>query len=528
VLTIGTVPSVGIGGWSVRTAVATAVAVVGGAILPFDARRDVASRLALGFLGVAALSAVVSPAPLASLLGPHGWFTGVVPVFVIVGLWTVGRHAPSEARRSFATGLILGGALNGVAALFQALQILPLTIPDSFQFGRSSGLMTNPVHLAALLAGCLALTCRRYVEDTSWMLGVAIVSIVMGLNLAGGRAGLASAVAGGALALRSGTLRNLLAVLSCAFLGVALSFAVANPDSLGSARVTTVSASGRPGAWHAGVEGALDRPILGWGPGRFEAVSTPRRSLASRRAEIAPFVDAHNWPIEYVATTGFLGLAILLAWLISAGAKATGGLALFALVVAANGLVEPSFVGVAGGAAFAFGASTLESGLPRAPVGVRRAAWIASGVAVMVALVFLYSEVERAHTDSSPAGLRAFRRATAVMPASPELLEEGAQAEFQAGHHDEAERLMRRAIRLEPGLAANRLALATVLLAAGDVQGAGSAYEEALMLDPWSVPAMRGIASTLGRDDPELARRTCARLAMVKPKAACGPSAGGR
>jgi len=63
-------------------------------------------------------------------------------------------------------------------------------------------------------------------------------------------------------------------------------------------------------AWEA----FLDRPVLGWGPGNFEAAATPHRSLELMRifGPLLYYTNAHDLFIEAFVTTGaFGGLALL-------------------------------------------------------------------------------------------------------------------------------------------------------------------------------------------------------------------------
>ena len=71
------------------------------------------------------------------------------------------------------------------------------------------------------------------------------------------------------------------------------------------------SIQSRLSAWEAGVKGFLDRPLLGWGFGNYEAVFG--RFASGYAATTEPHDKAHSKLIEVVATTGVLGLAQYLA-----------------------------------------------------------------------------------------------------------------------------------------------------------------------------------------------------------------------
>jgi len=72
-------------------------------------------------------------------------------------------------------------------------------------------------------------------------------------------------------------------------------------------------------AWEA----FLDRPVLGWGPGSFEAAATPHRSLELMRifGPLLYYTNAHDLFIEAFVTTGALGGLALLAIFVAFAAK---------------------------------------------------------------------------------------------------------------------------------------------------------------------------------------------------------------
>lgn len=518
VLLLGYVPGAGLAGWSVRAAAMLPFAGAGIVFLTTSGNEDWATRLALAFLGVSALSATLSPAPLASWVGPRGWFTGVAAVGSTTALWALGRTVGSTGRERVAGAVVLGACLNTVAGLFQSLGVLPLHIPDSTHWGRPMALMGNPVYFGALSAAGLALAARRFVDHRNWILGLAVTTLAFGVNLSGGRAAILTGAVGSCLAMRGAPRKWLLVTCACIAAGFASGALLAAPEQSGTARLSDASASGRPVAWRAGVTAAIERPLLGWGPGRFEAEATRRRSLEDRPVEFAPFVDAHSWPIEYAATTGLIGLGLLVAWLAAVAARARGGLAIFALTILANGLLQPASVGLTPLAALAAGLATKGYVLRRS----RRVPLLAGTVAgLMAAGLLLSTELSWGQVRPSPAGLEAFDRARATFPDTAELLGEGATAHLQSGRGDEAEKLARMASELDPTLASHALRLAMVLEADGDIVSARAEYERALELDPWSASALRGVGRTTAGIDSARGKAACARLLRLLPKTQC-------
>ena len=103
----------------------------------------------------------------------------------------------------------------------------------------------------------------------------------------------------------------------------------------------------------------MRHPLLGTGPGQFRAATSRLRTVAIARAETPDrlYVDAHNLVVEFATTTGLLGLAALLAWLLLASRRASGPLLGFALAVLAAHLLEPQSVRTTPMALLALGAA---------------------------------------------------------------------------------------------------------------------------------------------------------------------------
>ena len=139
--------------------------------------------------------------------------------------------------------------------------------------------------------------------------------------------------------------------------------------------------------WRAAIEAIGDRPLLGYGPGRTQAATSPRRSLALARYEGPDvlFADAHNFIVELLTTTGILGFAAFLAWLVLAGRRARGPLAGFAVVGAVAMLVEPLNVGLTPLVLLALGAAGADAAEPALTDG----SWFRSRLAVGISVVTL-------------------------------------------------------------------------------------------------------------------------------------------
>jgi hypothetical protein len=111
-------------------------------------------------------------------------------------------------------------------------------------------------------------------------------------------------------------------------------------------------------AWRQGLRAFTHHFLLGAGPGQFRSVTTALFPLSfMRAAPTTVFTDAHDIFVEYLVTTGLLGILALLAWLLVTLYRARGPLVLAALVLLAIELAEPLNVAVTPVAFCALGAA---------------------------------------------------------------------------------------------------------------------------------------------------------------------------
>lgn len=88
---------------------------------------------------------------------------------------------------------------------------------------------------------------------------------------------------------------------------------------------------------------------------------------------------------------------------------------------------------------------------------------------------------------------RIYQKVTELEPDYAEGWARAAGSAFAAGKMDEAETLLRRALRIEPRHYAAWAGLGAVLEAEGDLAGARDAYREALFYNPFQDGAKRGL-----------------------------------
>jgi hypothetical protein len=397
------------------------------------------------------------------------------------------------------------------------------------------GLMGNPVFLGALSAGAIAVVARRVGRSGPWLRWIAVVGLLAGAaQLSGSRSAVGLAAVAVLAALRGAGPRRGAALVAAVAVAFLLAPAWAGGSTVtGSSRTlgtdSTAQFGTRIGFWRIGAEATIERPILGWGPGRFEAATGPRYTAAISEGGVNVFKDAHNWVVEYGVTTGLVGLALLLAWLALAGRAAKGPLAGFAVVAGVFMLVEPLSVALAPLALLALGVASdpvPERVPPTRAWRVATALGLAAGFAA--AGVFLAGEafLRQGQLDTSPASIQ---RASRLLPPWADVSRLGARTESFAGLHDEVHRrralaLAAQATRREPSDAWAWAYLGRLELLWGNEADATRAIDQSLRANPWVADGLVSSAA-LGRRTGDQVRvaRACDRLRVLgTTPAVCG------
>ena len=492
--------------------------------------------LATCLLGVAGVSTALSDNPALSLVGAANWGTGLLFVVTLTGAWALGAFASDRRRRQIVVAIIAAAVANAAVAWLQARGVAPEGMTDLRRgvAGRAGGLTGNPVHLGALAAGALWLLGRRVGrERRSWWWLPAVVVVAGAAQLSGGRAAVALAAMAVLACLPGAGVRRGVALVGAVLVGVALAPVGAEGAVLGSARAVgeapadaAASASRtdtRFAVWRISGGAVLERPLVGWGPGRFEAATSARYDATSAQ-EGATFKDAHNWVVEYGVTVGLVGLGLLLAWLATAGWAARGPLVGFALVVGASSLVQPLSLAVTPVALLALGAAGREMGHGRDRALGRRwgaAAGVTFGVGVAAAVVLLVGQLslKQGEVRESP---RLVQRASALSPPWPEVAAVAAGVEASFGlegnqrHRGTTLELARRATRRDPADPAPWAELGLIELAWGSEGGAADAFRRSLDRNPWGVEALQGSATLARRlGDQAYLAESCRRLMVL-------------
>jgi O-antigen ligase len=507
-------------------------------------RRDRPAIAAAVFLGLAALSTGLADEPMMSLFGEYFTMNGLLFVALLLCLWALGRTARGRVR-FVESALLAGAVVNAAVAWLQASTDLGVEGLALFE-GRSGGLTGNPVFLAGLCSAGLWLALARERSSNRPFVYLLLAGFLAGaVELSGSRTALVVMLAIVAWFAVAHSRRRDWARAGFVVLAFVVGFAVSQvpnlSESSGAERVSADASSGlapRIRLWQAALEGVVDRPLLGYGPGRSVAATTAHRSLTTARYE-GPDVlysDAHNFLVEELATTGVLGFAAFLGWLVLAGRRARGALAGFAVIGAITMLFEPQSLALTPLVLLAFGAA----GADRDERALTEGSWLQSRLAVGVSIALIVvgagfgitlirgdAHYRHAVLQSSFDELNAAER---LFPPWPQLA--GIRAQFL---NDRAttgggRTVGRRAITAERGAISRDsddphwwYALGALEEQWGSANRSASAYREALRRNPWSQSARLGLFRlALRRDDRAAAARLRTKMCEVGP-AYCPP-----
>lgn len=499
--------------WAPKMAIVAVLAAVG---LPLILSRpppglERATWAARAFVACAALSTALSPNPDLALVGLWNQGTGFVFVLACVGAWAIGLRL-SRADVALAGGALVAAVIVNVLVVAAEMRFDLTAIGLSRVLGRASGLLQSPVFLGPFVAGGLALLVGPIRQRRPWAVVLA-PACGLALGLSGGRGAALGAVLVAGWAVWRHGFRTAGALVVLVSLGLAASPVFdrvpvrPKQDVIGTpiqseSTEATVSEGRRPltprlATWLSVRHSVADRPLLGAGPGQFRAATIEYRpESVALDTPGRYFTDAHNFVVEHAATTGLLGLAALLAWVVGAVLPARGALGVFAAVVGFAHLFQPQNVGTTPLALLALGAASTHSFSTAGtnPVAFRTAAALGA-VGVGAAGMALYSAalLVDANLDLN---LRKAERADIALRAWPQpQARQGLihQSQWVAGDQSAAERARSayaEAARREPDDPQRWVLLAEVAVSHGEVGLARTALRRAFELDPYSPRAL--------------------------------------
>lgn len=508
-LTTAYFPFVLIPSYSPRLAYVGLLAPVGAVFIGRLAKgRDHSAIAALALASIAVASALVSATPLPSLLGVLGREQSALIIVFVVLAWAAARGLSTAGVAALGTVLTWVVILNMVLGILQVLfQIdrAPLELYD----GRATGLLSGHVYFGAIMIGGIGLViARRRPRRLSPSDLFLVAGFGAAANLSGSRASVALGVVVIVALLWSHRWRAISSGLSAYVVGVVA--AVALSDAVGSAataqdRAIEAGSAGRLQAWRYGLSAIGDRPLLGWGPGRFRAAvqgrfdaDFTRDHASSELSQI--WYDGHNVFVNTWVTLGSLGLLALIAFIWTCARHARGPLALFASLVAMSWLLQPAGLVTVPLVMLCLGASMSKSqavgtavARPAGPVG-ERSARLALLVGILVAVAVLFPDV-MLKSASERRSLSAVEAAESLLPWDPVAAEAVASGHLSWAPPpdglESAARWYREATHREPDRPYYWNRLAELQLALGDDDGAASSVSRALELQPWNVRAVQ-------------------------------------
>jgi O-antigen ligase len=520
------------------------------ALVRLARRRDRAAIAGCALAGWILVAAFFSGAPRLALGGVFGRESSALIAIGALALWALGRELSEPGRQLLAPVLLAALAMSALVGFFQILLSIDTGV-FARTADRASGLTTNPVYFGSLMGGAavLAATRWRLRQRPALMLGLVGV-FAFAVNLSGSRVALGATVlvlayvtarAGWRLGWRLPVTYLVGTLVSVGFVA-----AVGDGGEGATGRVASGGTSGRLDAWRYGWSAFGERPVFGWGLGRFRAAIQEHMSAAFVRDHApndrVPIIfDAHNIVVELTVTLGIVGLALagVFAW--HAGRRASGALGAFVVVVAVTWLLQPAALSTLPVAMIALGASwrpaadvqhgelmspVTEAAAPATAPSTSRISAIALAVGVVVALWLAVADLRlNAALDAREASR--IDAAAAWFPPDPVISDIVAQAWFVEEEFDQTLRpnvleWSNRTTDVEADRAYWWARLAGRQLAFGDLDGAKASLDEALDRQPWNSLSWALMELYASRaDDPALEAQAHAKLCELGAESDC-------
>ena len=424
--------------WAIAAVLLFALLTYGRGIVPRTRLHGAVAALA----GTSVIAALLAAEPYIALFGEQDRYLGLTylgdMLLLYLAIAVAARAAKDIVPLLGAIGL--AGIVAGGYALMQALGADPFTWavdPRSRPFATFG----NPDQFGHFIAvafgvavGALIAATRPRARAIAGAGALAALGVAALVATRGSLVGIAGAVAG-AVAVRRPTGR---AVLAGGAAAVALA-ALLLLTPLGQRAVATLQGVGlgdRITFYAIAARATLARPLFGYGPDNFRAAFVTHRTAESLAIlSSGPETSAHDWLLDASATTGLVGLAVLLV-VVGLGTVELVGLARtrpeagMPLLVGwsahwANALVDVGSVGVGWFPWLALGVAAALRGthdesrsrrLPRwvpAAIAVVAIAGIATGTRAFVANRESWAAAEAAHFGDSGAAVALADRAAA-------------------------------------------------------------------------------------------------------------------
>jgi O-Antigen ligase len=515
------------GGWTLRMAALLAGLPLGVVLLVRLAwNRDKAALAAVAFVVWAFVAALASGAPWRSIVGQVDGNTESVVIFLgVFGFWALARRMSSRGRAL--VGPVLVGAL-ALSALVGVLQIVLdiRTGPLAQVGGRAGGLEGNAVLFSATLCGAAAWCSSVNISAASIRSRrvslACLVFFALAIGLSGSRVSVASILLVSVVVCLRARKLSSLRVPAAALLGLATSWFVQLWTRVGDtvSRFSSGSGGDRKGLWRAGFSAIVERPVLGWGPGRIrpaiQSHFTPefvRLFQTDDRAEA--WNDIHNIVIEMLIAVGIVGVVLLTVFVVLAFRRVDFGMGLAAVAISINWLLQPAGISSLGVAAIFLGASSLVVAAPSSPIPRWPRALTASAVAVgfiaAMALVVADVHLRRAVQSGDQAAVRSAAGWFGDDPLVLDIFVMDSYGSATASGRAERTKVALREIAAEPDVPHWWNELAMTQWDSGDLDGMRASLDKALSLQPNHVRSwvqMTAYAKRVGDKDLEATART--------------------
>lgn len=481
-------------------------------------RRRLAIYGAAGFLLVGLVAALTSEAPNIGLLGLYDWGTGWLMWLGCAGAFAIGCRLRGPDGRWLFGGLLAGALANAALALYQTLAVPANSTFGPYQGNQADGFLGNPIFLESLLLGVIALVSVRAAKSDvrsraflAWSASLGFMAVALEFSNERAAVGLL-AIMFVALVLVYRAKGLLVAVPTA--VGYLIGYLGAG-RSLGArvaAGTQSVGFHQRLDLWKLALTAIVHRPLIGFGPGELEAAINPRMGLSFARL-LQPgkvFTDSHDIVVEVAVTTGVLGLACFLVWVVGAILGARNYFIYFALMCLAVELVEPLNIAVTPLAFLALGAGTTILGdarreSPPLTTPLRAVAAICCAAAVLLGGEMVIGDVALGHTPPAQYSLVSSREANSFLfywPQSSIAMTDYYRYEAAVFHLRAARRREFELALLYSRETVTRLPMDPLTwvdlgdseLALGRLAAATAEYRRALQTDPWSAAALDGLA----------------------------------
>ena len=536
VLTAAVVFAAGIGpfmfgGWTPRMAALLAGLPLGVVLIVRLAwSRDKAAIAALAFLLWALIGGLASGAPWRSILGQVDGNTQSVVMFCgVFGFWALSRTMSDRGRALVGPVLVAGLGVSALVGVVQILFGVQGGVLAAFG-GRASGLEANAAYFGMTLCGAAA-WCAGMSESAEGnrlrrlsLGGVAFFAMAIGLSGTRGSV-IALGVICVAVTLRARNLRSLRVSLA-AIAGLGSSFVAQHATRLvtnTADRFASGGIEGRIDLWKAAMSGVADRPLLGWGAGRARPAIEHHLSAdfvrLYQRDDLAEvWNDVHNVVLQMLVTVGIVGVVCLMLFVVFAFRKADFALALAAVAISVNWLMQPSTLSSLAIAAIFLGASATRIPKPTSIANPSQR-WlpIVTGSAVAVGLTAAMGLiVADVHLRNAVQGgdQAAVRSAAGWFGDDPFVMDVFVMDSYRsnvAGDRVERTKLAVREIDAEPDVPRWWNELAMTQWDNGDLEGMRASIDKALSLQPNHVRSwvqMTAYAKRVGDSELEAVART--------------------